>query len=379
MRGCLSVVACCFLVPSIRAADEKEVAVSQPIEREVTDYEDYTGRTDASQTVDVRARVTGYLVKVAFRDGAEVKKGDRLFEIDPRPYRAAVEQAEAEVKKAEAVLKLAQTQYERAKKIKERDPKVVSEDELDKLASELEVAKAMLVAVRAALEYHKLNLEFTQVRAPIDGRISRRYVDPGNLVKTDETLLATIVVVDPIYVYFDMDERGLLRWRKALKEARLEELKVPLSMALANEKGFPHRGTIDYADVRVDPKTGALRVRAVFPNVSKEILPGMFARCRLAMGKPYKALLVADKLIGTLSGERCLKVVNEKGRWEYRKVIPGPRFGELRVIREGLKAGDQVIVIDSPDVKEGDTVKTRRVAMPGAEKEKPDRDDRPRN
>jgi RND family efflux transporter MFP subunit len=375
MRRCLTLAACCLLVPNVQAADEKEVAVSQPIEREVTDYEDFTGRTDAVQTVDLRARVSGYLNKVHFRDGAQVKKGELLFEIDARPYKAELEQSETEVKKAEATLKLATAQYERAKALRERG--TISAEEFDKYTAELEAAKGTLHVARAVLALRQLNMDYTQVRAPIDGRISRRLVDPGNLVKADDTHLATIVVVDPIYAYFDIDERTLLRWRKGLKDAGLAEDKVPVSMGLANEKDFPRRGTLDYADVRVDPKTGTLRMRAVFENPSKEIVPGMFVRCRLAMGKPYKARLVADKLIqNNRSGESCLKVVDEKGRRQLRNVTIGTRFGELRVILEGLKTGDQVIVVDSLDVKEGDTVKPRRVAMPGADKlgkdEKPD-------
>ena len=369
-RSVYVLASCCLLLPSARAADEKEVRVAQPIERTVTDHADYTGRTDAAQTVEVRARVTGYLLRAPFREGGEVKKGDLLFEIDPRPYKALVDKAQAEVAVARATQKEAKSEYERFKAINSKDSRTVTSTDLEKAETRMLRAEAELKAAEANLEMQKLNLDFTQVRAPIDGRIGRRAVDVGNLVEADKTTLATIVSQDPMCVYFDMDEVGLLRWRRALDDAGVtDKSKLPVFMGLAREDGYPHEGTIDSVDNRIDPKTGTLRVRAVFANPEpargrRLLLPGMFVRVRLPMGKPYKALLVNRLAVWSVDGKDVVFVVNEKNKVEMRPVKLGPVFDELRVVTDGVKPGDWVVVARASAVDVGEVVKPRRVAMP---------------
>jgi multidrug efflux system membrane fusion protein len=371
---------CCLLLPNLQGDDEKEVAVSQPIEQTVVDYEDFTGRTEAVQSVDVRARVTGYLTKIAFRDGEQVKKGDLLYEIDPRPYKAALDQAQAELVVGEASLKLALAQYERLTVLKAKTPDAVSREDLDKAKAEVDIGKARLRARQAALEGHKINLDYTQLRAPMDGQISRTYFAVGNLILADQTLLATIVSQDPMHVYCDMDERSVFRWRRTFADSDVDKAKIPVSMGLAGETGFPHEGIMDYIDNRVDARTGTLRVRGVFANPKKELLPGMFVRCRLPMSKPYRALLVSQDAVfdSTRDGEHTVWIVNEKGKVEKRHVKLGQSVEKLRVVREGLKAGERVIVSRASDVRDGDTVKTRRVSMPGAPRRTADKEEKPK-
>jgi RND family efflux transporter MFP subunit len=338
-----------------------KVEIAQPIVREVVDYENFTGRTEAAQSVEIRARVTGYLEKVSFRDGEKVKKGDLLFEIDPRPYQSEATRAEAEVAKAGARLKRATAELERAKKLK--DGKTIGEDEFNRIQGDQEVAAAELAAARATLEAAKINLTFTKVTAPISGRIGRRMLDPGNLVKADETALATIVSLDPIYVSFDLDERSYLDLRKAAREGKFKESGAPIQLALANEEGFPHQGKVDFVDNHADPNTGTIRVRALFPNADGVLLPGLFARARLSVSEPYKAVLVPETALGSANGQRYLFVVNEKNVIERRPVKLQQRYDNSRVVKEGLKAGEWVIVKGLEDVREGQTVEPKKVDL----------------
>jgi multidrug efflux system membrane fusion protein len=255
---------------------------SRPREGKGADAADFTGQVQAVQSVELRARVTGYLTKVAFKEGSKVEKGQLLFEIDPRPYQAAAEQARAELALAEATLKLREAELARARRLVEQ--KGMSREEFDKVVAAFERAKAALVAAKAAYDAAQLNLEFTKVRAPISGRIGRACVTPGNLVKGDETKLATLASTDPMYVYFDVDEKSFVRLRRQLA-GKEKEARLPLHMGLAGEKGFPHEGVLDMVDNRVDPKTGALRMRGVFPNKDGTLVPGMFARVRMDLGK----------------------------------------------------------------------------------------------
>jgi RND family efflux transporter MFP subunit len=348
-------------VPAVRA-DEKEVVVSPAIEREVTEYADYTGRTAASQTVEVRARVTGYLTRILFRDGSRVKKGELLYEIDPRPYKLAVDQAEGQLRRAEAGLKLARADLERARVLQKN--KAITPEEVAVAEGKTAQAEAEFQAARANLELQKLYLDFTRVVSPIDGRVGRTLVDAGNLVKAEATHLTTILSVDPVYAYFDLDEGGLLRFRKAFSD---DEKGVVVAMALVGEKGFRHKGLLDYMDSQVNPTAGTVRMRVVLPNPKGDILPGMFARCRVTMGKPYKALLIPEKALLPVGGGddvSAVLVVDDKNEIHQRRVTVGSRIGELRVVREGLKPGDQVIVEGLKKVKPGEVVKPRQAPRP---------------
>jgi RND family efflux transporter MFP subunit len=343
-----------------------EVRVSQPLVREVADYEDFTGRTEAALQVELRARVSGYLDKVLFKDGADVKKGDVLFEIDPRPYQAELEKAEARLALSEAQLKRAEVDFKRATALLARQ--AITREEFEKFAADRAMAELEVRAVKAACDVAKLNLAFTKVLAPIDGRISRRFLDAGNLVKADETALGTVVSLDPMYVYFDVDERTALRMRRAAREGKAKEATgVQVAMGLADEKGFPHRGKVDFADTRVDPKTGTLRMRAVLPNPEGLLVPGLFVRVRLTTSEPYKALLVPERAIeaSVLPRQGSLFVVNEKNVLESRRVKLVGRYDGMRVmIQRGLEEEDWVVLDRSEKLRPGMTVKPRKVAMP---------------
>jgi RND family efflux transporter MFP subunit len=338
-----------------------EVAVCRPVSREVTDYEDFTGRTDARETVTLRARATGFLIKSAFQEGADVKKGDVLFEIDPRPYQAALEQADALLVQAQARLKRADAELERAKR--GLDNKVISREEYDKTVAERAEAEAAMQAAKAARDAARLNLEFTRVTSPIDGRIGRRMVDPGNLVLGDGTALATIVSRGPLHVHFDIDEGTFLRVRKAMQDGKLttkEWAGLPVEAGTSTEAGFPRRGKVDFADNQLNEATGTLRVRAVLPNEDNALVPGLFVRVRLPVSEPYKALLVPEEAVGAAETGAFVKVVNDKNVVERRRVVPGPAVGGWRAVKEGLKPEDWVITEKVQGSAPGDTVQPRR-------------------
>jgi membrane fusion protein, multidrug efflux system len=254
----------------------------QPVVRQETNFETFTGRLSPVNSVELRARVSGYLDKVNFTDGSDVKKGDVLFEIDPRPYQAELDRANAALVLSEARLKRAETDLARAKALLGRG--AVSQEEFDKVKADVDEAKAALMVAKATREVYALNLSWTKVTAPIDGRISRRLLDAGNLVKTDETTLARIITTDPINVTFDMDERTFLKLRTAMADGKLKAKSLadlPVAIGLANEKDFPHKAKIDFVDSQLDATTGAIHVRAVLPNTDGRLMPGLFARVRL--------------------------------------------------------------------------------------------------
>jgi multidrug efflux system membrane fusion protein len=329
------------------------VPVSKPVEREVTNYVDYTGRTDAVESVGVRARVTGYIDRIPFKEGAEVKKGDILFEIDPRPYKAQYDQAQGQVELNQASHKLAVTTYQRDQAIANSVAGGISQQQLDQDKAAVDEAAARIKAAQAALEVYKLNLEFTKVTAPISGLISRYYYTPGNLVMQDQTLLTTVVSVDPMYAYFDMDEPTLLRVKRAINEGRIklpaQGADIPILMGLQGEDGYPHRGSFNFVNNVINPSTGTIAVRGVFqnprpPNGTRLLVPGMFVRIQLPIGQPHQALLVIDRAVGSDQGLKFVYVVNQEHKIEYRRVTTGPLQDDgLRVIEEGLHPEDWVV------------------------------------
>jgi multidrug efflux system membrane fusion protein len=358
----------CLLIPATKIpADDKpaaplKVEVSQPVSREVADYEDFTGRTAAAESVALRARVSGTLDKVLFQAGATVKKGDLLFQIDPRPFQAELDKADAEVVRHEARLKRAVTDLDRAKRL--LDGKTISREELDKSQGEVVEAEAAVRTARAGRELARLNLELTKVVAPIGGHIGRPLLTPGNLVRADTTDLTTIVSTDPMYFYFDIDERTALRLHRAVLEGKLKVVGAPVQMGLADEKAFPHRGTIDFVDNQLDPATRVLRLRAVLPNANGVLIPGLFARVRLTTSTPYKALLVPDRALGTDQGQVYLFVVTDRNLAERRAVKIGPAHDGLRPVKEGLKEKEWVVVSGLKDLKDGAAVEAKRVSVP---------------
>jgi multidrug efflux system membrane fusion protein len=369
------VLACGCLAdqPQVAAPEVPAVPVSQPVEREVTDTVDFTGRTYAVQSVDVRARVTGYLIKAPFREGAEVKEGDLLFEIDPRPYEAQLQQAQSQVAVNQASLRLARSTLARDQTIANTATGGISKQQLDQDRAAVDEAEARLKAYEASTEVYKLNLSFTKVRSPITGQVSRYYYTVGNLVNADQTLLTTVVSLDPMYVYFDMDEPTLLRIRRAVNEGKVQRPRngaIPVTMGLQGETGYPHQGTIDFVNNQLNPTTGSISVRGVFPNPQPEggerlLSPGMFVRVRLLIGQPYRALLVADRAIGSDQGLKYVYVVDGENKAQYRRITTGALQSDgLRVVSDGLSATDRVVVGGLPQVRPRAEVKPDPVPMP---------------
>jgi RND family efflux transporter MFP subunit len=347
------------------------VTVSRPVERYVTDYADFTGRTAAVDSVEVRARVWGYLQKVNFKEGDLVQKGDVLFELDPRPYQTLLDQANAKVAQDEAQLAYDEAEYQR--RVPLVGPGAVSRSELDKTAAARRVDIANIAADKAVVASRQLDLEYTKVTAPISGRVSRYVVTVGNLLQAGElggTLLTTIVSVDPMYVYFDVDEYTALRVQQLVREDKSDSPRddgYAISLGLATEEGYPHLGAIDFEDNQVNPKTGTIRVRGVFPNKEQVLLPGLFGRVRMPIGRPHRALLVSDRALDTDQGQKVLYVVNEKSEVVSRPVRLGTLHDGLREITEGLKPGEPVIVNGLQQVQPGLTVEQRLVDMPTSE------------
>ena len=333
-----------------------KVTVSQPVVRELIEWDEYTGRIEAVDSVEVRARVNGYLESIHFKDGQIVKKGDLLFVIDPRPYQAELDQTEAELKLAKARLELAKNDLARAKKL--LSARAISEEEADTRASDERVAQATVEQSEAAIQATKLNVEYTQVTAPISGRISRKLVTEGNLINggTGGTLLTTIVSLDPIYCYAEADEQSFLKYTRLAQEGKRpssRQVRNPAYLALADETGFPHKGYIDFVDNQLDPNTGTIRGRGIFPNPDLTLTPGLFARVRIPGSGKYKAILVPDEAIGSDQSERFVMIVNNENTAEPRKVELGPIVNGLRIIREGLKPEDWVIVKGVQSVRPG--------------------------
>jgi RND family efflux transporter MFP subunit len=364
---CLALGGCKREPPALAATPPPVVMVSQPVEREITDYYEYTGRTAAVEAVEVRARVSGYLVKVNFREGAVVKKGDLLFQIDPRPFQAVLEEAKGQVAQWEAKLARAEADVVRDERLLPKG--AASQKDLDAAIADRGEARAAIQSARGAVDRAALELEFTRVTAPISGRISRYLLTEGNLVTMNSTLLTTIVSIDPMYAYFDVDERAVLHVRQLIREGKVRSPRdsdgaVPVLLGLANEMGYPHRGTVDFVDNQVNPQTGTVRLRGVFANEPEVLLPGYFARVRLLIGQTHQALLVTERAIDTDQGQKILYVVNDKNEVVSRPISVGALYDGLRVIEEGIKPGERVIVNGLLQVRPGVTVEPKLVDMP---------------
>ena len=328
------------------------VRVAHPVVKEITDYEEITGRTESTNAVEIKARVTGYLkkdflrgdpdskyaqLKLGSKEGKRVQKGELLFEIDPDPFEAEEKRTEAIEKQNEARLARLTKDYARATKLFEQNS--MSPQEYDQITGDYREAQEAFKMAKASHRLASINLGYTKVRAPFTGLVSRRFVDPGNLVKADDTTLTTIVSLDPMYVYFDVDERTLLlilHWMREGKIPGMREKGAEVLLGLANEEGYPHKGTIDFIDNRLDPGTGTLRLRGVFDN-SKEILyPGLFVRLQIKIGNPHQAVLVAERALGTDQGQKFLYLVTDKNKVLYKSVKIGSSHDGLRVVEDLL-------------------------------------------
>ncbi len=337
----------CRKAPAAQQQGPLPVNVVVAEEKEVTEWDEFTGLIDAVESVEIRARVSGYITEIRFKAGAIVNKDDLLFVIDPRPYQADLDRATANVEQAQAQMKLAEIEFKRTKGLRERN--VVSPEEFDQKAATLQQAEASVRAATAAKDAADLNLKFTQVKSPITGRVSNERVTVGNLVTTgggSDTLLTTVVSVDPLYVYMDADENIVLKYLKLRDEGKRKsarEQPIPVYIQLANETGFPHEGMIDFVDNRVDPTTGTLRARAVLKSWNELLSPGYFVRVRAPGGIPYRGVLVEDKVISSQQGVKYAYVVKADHTIERRNLETGTLFEGRRIVKSGLKDGEQVV------------------------------------
>jgi multidrug efflux system membrane fusion protein len=333
------------------------VTVAEVLVRPVDDADEFTGRLQAVDTIQLRPRVGGYVDSVHFQEGAIVRKDQLLFRIDPRPYQAEVDRLNANLNQARAEQVLAQSNAERAQRL--LDQHAIAKEEADRQSTAAQSAKAQVASTTAALDAARLNLNFTEVRAPIDGRVSNALVTPGNLV-TSNDVLTSVVSVDPIYAYFDVDEHSYLKFDRQ----RREHGKSPqIAMALADENGFPHTGRIDFVDNQLRAGSGTIRLRAVFDNADARYTPGLYVRIQLRSDSHVPRALVDDRAVGTDLGNKYVYVIDKDRKVEYRRVETGPLLDGLRVVTSGLDAKDVVIVNGLQHVRPGVEVNPTKVAM----------------
>lgn len=338
------------------AGGPPEVTVAQVLVRPVSDSNEFTGRLQAVDTIQLRPRVSGYVDSVHFTEGAMVKKGQLLFRIDPRPYQAEVDRLQANLNQARSELTLAEANAARGQRLLEQH--AISREEGDRLTTAAQSARAQLASTSAALEAAKLNLGFTEVRAPIDGRVSNALVTPGNLV-TSNDVLTSVVSVNPVYAYFDVDEHSYLK----LEQLRRERGVAPkVAMALANEQGFPHAGRIDFVDNQLRAGSGTIRLRAVFDNADGSYTPGLYVRVQLRSDSQRPRALIDDRAVATDLGNKYVLVLKDR-KVEYRRIVTGPLLDGLRVVEDGLGKDDVVVVNGLQHVRPGVEVNATKVAM----------------
>jgi RND family efflux transporter MFP subunit len=340
--------------PTLAQTKPPEVVVERARTKEVTEFEQFTGRTEPTLGVDIRARVSGYLTKVHFKDGADVKQGDPLFDIDPRVYQAAMDQARASLAQAQAQVPRTEREFARVESLARNTS--ASLHDLDQARADMLAATATVEAAKASLDLAQTNLGYCKITAPFAGRLSRRQMDPGNLVKADETLLTTLLALEPIYVTFDVDERTMLRIRRQIREGKLasaRQASVFVHVALSDEQDFSRTARIDFVDNRVEPGTGTLRVRAVLDNERLMMSPGQFVRVRIAVSRPQQMVVIPEESLGSDQGRRFVFVVNDKDEIVSRKVEVGPLADGERAIRSGVAAGERVVTKGVQRVRAG--------------------------
>ncbi|HWB10855.1 MAG TPA: efflux RND transporter periplasmic adaptor subunit [Pirellulales bacterium] len=349
--------------PTLEATPAPTVTISQPIEREISDEHQFTGHTEAIRAVDVHAKVSGFIDQVGFKDGDIIKEGDLLFQIDPRPFDADVARDEAALAAAKARSKRTVADLARAKELIKG--KNISQEQFDQVYADEAEAAAAVQQAEASLTTAQLNQDYAKITAAVGGRVSRANITKGNFVfggAGNATLLTTIVPIDPIYAYFDVDEAIYLG---VARRARDPDRTPPtVEMQLANETGFPHRGRIDFIDNKVDPATGTIRVRAEFPNADGVITPGLFVKVRVRSPEKRPALLVTDRAVGMDQNRKYVLVVGADNKVEYREVITGPLVDGLRAVEKGLKPGDWVIVNGLQRARPGAPVDAQKSPMP---------------
>lgn len=351
------------------------VTVSAPLQREVVEYDEFTGQFAAVESVELRSRVSGYLQSHHFEEGQIVKKGDLLFVIDPRPFEAALASARAQLGQAEARVELANRQLARSAQLRERD--FVAASTYDERLQEQRVAVASVEIAKAAVRTAELDLEFSRILAPVGGRIGRREVSDGNLVSggagSGNTLLTNIVSTDPIYFVFDMSEQDFIAYQRAVQSGKLQSTResVPVFARLRDEPEWPREGKLNFVDNQVNRSAGTIRARAVFPNADGFLTPGQFGRIRLPGSEPYKALLIPDSAILTDQSQKIVMVVGADGTVAAKVIRPGPIYDGLRIVRSGLAPDDRVIINGLVRARPGARVTPQSGEIKGAGERRP--------
>ncbi len=319
-----------------------EVDAAQVVSRAARQWDEFTGRVAAPDAVDIRARVSGYIERIAFKEGDEVKAGALLFEIDPRPYRAAYDSSVAQLERARATAQLAQTQDQRAQVL--IDAAAISRDEFETRRAGFSQSSADVHGAEAAVATAKLNLDFAEVRSPIAGRVSRAMLTVGNLAQADQSVLTTVVSQDPVYVYFQPDEQTFLRYADLARKGERAQSANAVRVGLATDTGYPYGGTVNFVNNQVDPATGTINLRAVVPNRNRVFTPGLFARVQLEGSPAFTAQLIDDKAVMTDQDRKYVYVVGPENRATRKDIVLGGLIDGLRAVRSGLDAHDKVIV-----------------------------------
>ena len=349
------------------------VTVAPVEQREIVEWNEFTGRTEPVESVEVRPRVSGYIQEVRFQSGQLVKKGDVLFVIDPRWHQAEFDRLQAQADRAKVELENARREADRTKTL--LTTKAISTEEGEARVSRFEEAKAALLAAEASRDSAKLDLDYTEVRSPIDGRVSRAFLTEGNYVSGiagAATKLTSIVSVNPVYVYADMDEDSLLKFNALVSQKKLNtdgDGKVPVELQLGDEEEFSHHGYIESFDNQLNPNTGSILLRAVFPNEDGRIVPGLFARIRVPLSARHTAFLVSEKAIGTDQAQKYVLALTPTNTVAYQSVVLGPTIDGMRIIRSGLKGGEEIVVNGMQHVRPGMSVKAESAVASKPSKE----------
>lgn len=361
-----ALIAACGQAPEATeaATPAPTVSVAQVIEQRVTEWDELTGRLEAPESVEIRPRVSGFIDKVAFDEGALVKKGDLLFQIDPRPFEAQVKRLQAELQQARATAQRTASEAERGERLRANN--AISAELADARVSAASEAKSAVAAIQAQLDAARLDLAFTRVTAPIDGRVGSALITAGNLVNAGEALLTTLVSTDKVYAYFEADERTYLKYRDLARDGT-RGAETPVYLGLSSEDGHPHLGRMDFIDNHVDPRTGTIRGRAVFDNRDGSFTPGLYARLKLVGSATYDAVLIKDVAVGTDLGKKFALVLGDDGKVNYRSIELGPKLEGMRIVRKGLKQGETIVVNGLQRVRPGTAVEAQKVPMANAD------------
>jgi RND family efflux transporter MFP subunit len=368
---CLGVgfLAGCGGKPTGAALDSAvKVTYADAIERENIDYEEYTGRTVAVKSVEVRPQVTARIEEVLFKDGEIVKKGQHLYRLDDRPFKADLAQSEATMKSSQARVDQYNADLARARRLKLGD--AISREDYDKTTANRDEAMATMLANKAKIDTAKINLAYTHIDADIEGMISKTFVNEGNLVTANTSLLTTVVSIDPIRAEFDVDERTVLRIGQRIREGKFKsytEAQIPAAIGTQIDSGYPYKGVIDFVDNRLDQSTGTLPVRAILPNKDNALRPGLFVRVRMSLGASYNAIVVAEQALVSDQDRKFVYVLLENDTVDARPVVIGGLRDGQRVIEKGLKKGDRVVLTGIQRLRPGTKVEATKVAMPGKE------------